>query len=72
MPRYDNERAIMTITFTNQFWTVTSGDLTDRRRPLQAPPKGEKPKDAKPIVIDPCQRHQPWIGAGAAITDAAA
>lgn len=62
----------MTTTFTNQFWTVTSGDLTDRRRPLQAPPIGEKPRDAKPIVIDPCQRHQPWIGAGAAITDAAA
>ena len=62
----------MTHMFSNQYWTVTSGDLSDRRRPLDSPGFTESPDGATPIVIDPSQQHQPWLGAGAAITDAAA
>ena len=56
-------------------WTVTSGDLAQRRDPLSTPPvqpAANIPAGAVPIVIDPADRKQPWVGQGAAITDATA
>lgn len=62
----------MTRTFAHQYWTVTSGDLAQRRCPLEPPAISTSAGQATPIIIDPGQVHQPWLGAGAAITDAAA
>lgn len=58
--------------YPTEFWTATSGDLKQRREPLSTPEVSETAGDAAKIVIDPADRHQPWVGAGAAITDAAA
>lgn len=58
--------------FKNEFWTTTSGDLTQRREPLATPDYQTDIADAKKIVIDPTDKHQDWKGAGAAITDSAA
>ncbi|PLS31993.1 glycosyl hydrolase family 30 [Bifidobacterium margollesii] len=58
--------------FANEFWTSTSGDLAQRRETLKAPEYVTEVGDATPIVVDPADRRQPWVGAGAAITDAAA
>ncbi|MEK0306150.1 glycoside hydrolase family 30 protein [Bifidobacterium favimelis] len=59
--------------FENQYWTVTSGDLSCRRDPLDPPEPVDRPSQgAVPLVIDPTDRRQAWLGAGAAVTDAAA
>ncbi|QOL32809.1 glycoside hydrolase family 30 protein [Bifidobacterium eulemuris] len=58
--------------FSDEFWTSTSGDLSQRREALAVPAVVDGPGDAVRIVVDPADRRQPWIGAGAAITDAAA
>ncbi|MTV82982.1 glycoside hydrolase family 30 protein [Secundilactobacillus folii] len=58
--------------YTNEFWTATSGDLTQKREPLSTPKYSSKPDQAIPIVIDPAIKQQDWIGAGAALTDSAA
>lgn len=58
--------------FKNEFWTTTSGDLTQRRDPLATPDYQTDIADAKKVVIDPTDKHQDWKGAGAAITDSAA
>lgn len=60
------------VTFTHEFWTVTSGDVSQRRDSIEPPAATADPGDAVPIVVDVADRRQPWIGAGAAITDAAA
>lgn len=56
----------------NEYWTATSGDLSARRTPIAAPPVQATAGTRTRIVIDPADRRQPWVGAGAAITDAAA
>ncbi|KRM36303.1 O-Glycosyl hydrolase family 30 [Agrilactobacillus composti DSM 18527 = JCM 14202] len=58
--------------FPTEFWTVTAGDLSQKRAHLTTPTPEATPGDAAKIVIDPADKHQNWIGAGAAITDAAA
>ena len=58
--------------YPTEFWTVTAGDLAQKRDHLATPKPETTPGDAAKIVIDPADRHQEWIGAGAAITDAAA
>ena len=60
------------VSFTKEFWTSTSGDLSQRRDVVDTPAFTDDPGDATKIVIDTADRKQPWIGAGAAITDAAA
>lgn len=52
--------------------TSTSGDLSQRRDVVDTLAFTDDPGDATKIVIDTADRKQPWIGAGAAITDAAA
>ncbi|MGN1291740.1 MAG: glycosyl hydrolase family 30 [Levilactobacillus brevis] len=58
--------------FQHEFWTATSGDLTQRRTPLATPDYQSTSAAAVKIIIDPADRHQPWLGGGAAITDSAA
>ena len=59
-------------TYQHEFWTVTSGDLTQRRTPLTIPAVVDDPGEATKIIIDPTVKQQDWLGAGAAITDSAA
>lgn len=58
--------------FKNEFWTVTAGDLSSKRDHLKTPELHDNPGEGYKVVLDPSQRKQKWIGAGAAITDAAA
>ncbi|MCO6540769.1 MAG: glycosyl hydrolase family 30 [Lactobacillus sp.] len=59
--------------FSNEFWTVTSGDLSQKRAHLSTPQMQKNvDKGVAKIIIDPSDKHQDWLGAGAAITDAAA
>lgn len=58
--------------FSTEFWTATSGDLKQRRDHLETPKFGDPETGAAKIVIDPSERHQDWLGQGAAITDSAA
>lgn len=58
--------------YQHEFWTVTSGDLTQRRDQLTTPAVTTSPGEAKKIIIDPTTKKQDWLGAGAAITDSAA
>ena len=55
-----------------EYWTVTSGDLTERRRVIDTPEIVVDPGSALRVIIDPTESHQEWIGAGAAITDSSA
>ena len=55
-----------------EYWTRTSGDLKDRRTPIDVPHIVSTPGDAVKIVVDPTQEYQMWEGAGAAITDSSA
>lgn len=55
-----------------QYWTVTSGDLSDRRTFIPTPDVQTSPGNAQPVVIDPSQQFQLWEGEGAAITDSSA
>ena len=55
-----------------EYWTRTSGDLTDRRTPIAAPPVEDTPGDAQSVIIDPSRRYQYWEGVGAAVTDSSA
>lgn len=58
--------------FENEFWTATSGDLKQKREHIETPKEGSLADDATKIIIDPTEKHQDWLGAGAAITDSAA
>lgn len=58
--------------YSNEFWTVTSGDLAQKRDHLATPQFENDPRSAVKIVIDPTDQHQNWLGGGAAITDSAA
>lgn len=59
--------------FKNEFWTVTTGDLSKKREPLMVPTTTTAPIDsAAKIVVDPSQKFQKWLGVGAAITDSTA
>lgn len=58
--------------YAHESWTRTSGDLADRRRPIDAPAVQPDPGDAATVVIDPTRQYQVWEGAGAAITDSSA
>lgn len=58
--------------FPNEFWTATSGDLSQKREHITTPNGTTPTKNAAKIVIDPTEKHQDWLGAGAAITDSAA
>lgn len=62
----------ISLQFPNEFWTVTSGDLSQKRAHITAPEIREFDKTATKIVIDPSEKHQDWLGVGAAITDSAA
>lgn len=58
--------------YKNEFWTVTSGDLKQRRDHLSTPETVDGAGDATKIVIDPSDVKHQFVGAGAAITDSAA
>ena len=59
--------------FKNEFWTATAGDLSQKRTPFDAPDYTDQPTDGSAkIVVDPMQKFQDWLGAGAAITDSTA
>ena len=58
--------------YPTEFWTATAGDLSQKRDHLPTPQPTALPGNGAKIVIDPADQHQEWIGAGAAITDAAA
>lgn len=58
--------------FPTEFWTATAGDLSQKRDHIDTPQPQDDAGNAVKIVIDPADKHQDWLGAGAAITDAAA
>lgn len=58
--------------YQNEFWTITSGDLKQRREHLATPQVDDSPYNDTKIVIDPVDIKQRWIGVGAAITDSTA
>ena len=58
--------------YAHEYWTRTSGDLTDRRAPIDVPGIDAAPGDATTVVIDPTREYQMWEGVGAAITDSSA
>ena len=58
--------------FSKEFWTVTSGDLKQKREKLASPVFKKNPNNVKKIVIDPSDKYQDWVGAGAALTDSTA
>ncbi|MCC4383649.1 glycosyl hydrolase family 30 [Limosilactobacillus reuteri] len=58
--------------FKNEFWTATSGDLTEKRQKIEIPVSTKNPGTGSQIIIDPSIKKQYWISAGAAITDATA
>ncbi|WP_295728180.1 glycoside hydrolase family 30 beta sandwich domain-containing protein [uncultured Limosilactobacillus sp.] len=58
--------------YQNEFWTITSGDLKQRRDKVATPEFVDHTTNATKIVIDPSDLKQQWVGAGAAITDSAA
>lgn len=58
--------------YEHEFWTKTSGDLKERRDPIESPKISHHTKNATKIIIDPTTIMQDWLGAGAAITDSAA
>lgn len=55
-----------------EFWTVTSANLSMRRHRLDVPPVTADPGPALPVVVDPTRQYQLWEGAGAALTDSSA
>ncbi|KRM12155.1 glycoside hydrolase family 30 beta sandwich domain-containing protein [Paucilactobacillus suebicus] len=57
--------------YSNEFWTVTSGDLSQKRQHV-ATPEIKNTTGSKKIIIDPSTEYQDWQGGGAAITDSAA
>lgn len=59
-------------TYEYEYWTVTSGDLRERREALAAPNFDKEPVDSIHVIIDPTREFQMWEGAGAAITDSSA
>lgn len=58
--------------FSTEFWTATAGDLSQKREQIATPKFGDADQAAAKIVIDPSEKHQDWLGQGAAITDSAA
>lgn len=58
--------------FLAEYWTRTTGDLSDRRDRLDVPAYVDAPGTAARIVLDPSEHHQEWLGGGAAITDSTA
>lgn len=60
------------MTFKNELWTATSGDLRQKRTVLPTPEISQEPGLGAKIIIDPADRKQAWLGVGAAITDATA
>lgn len=63
---------MINMTFKNELWTATSGDLRQKRTVLPTPEISQEPGLGAQIVIDPADRKQAWLGVGAAITDATA
>lgn len=55
-----------------EYWTVTSGDLTQRRDVLPTPAVEKSAGTATKVVVDPSEQFQLWEGEGAAITDSTA
>ncbi|WP_297818207.1 glycoside hydrolase family 30 beta sandwich domain-containing protein [uncultured Lactobacillus sp.] len=55
-----------------EFWTETAGDLSEKRSHIDTPTKHDQAGAGYKIIIDPSIKKQNWIGAGAALTDAAA
>ncbi|MFD1125442.1 glycoside hydrolase family 30 beta sandwich domain-containing protein [Lentilactobacillus raoultii] len=58
--------------FPNEFWTATSGDLSQKRDHIATPSVTSSVNYATKVVIDPAEKHQDWLGVGTAITDSAA
>lgn len=58
--------------YAHEYWTRTSGDLADRRTPMETPQARHDLGGALTVVIDPSEQYQLWEGAGAAITDSSA
>ena len=58
--------------YSNEYWTRTSGDLTDRRKALAVPELTDNPGDAVRVIVDPTEEFQMWEGVGAAMTDSSA
>lgn len=55
-----------------EFWTVTSGDLAQRRDHLATPAVSSSADGAQKVIVDPSEQFQLWEGQGAAITDSTA
>ncbi len=58
--------------YKKEYWTVTSGDLKQKRVHLKTPDFEKEADDGYKIVIDPTIKKQKWDGVGAAVTDATA
>lgn len=58
--------------YKNEYWTVTSGNLRQKRRHIKTPEFEEKAEGNYQIIIEPAVKKQEWDGVGAALTDAAA
>lgn len=58
--------------YSNEYWTRTTGNLSERRQSLPIPAVVDELGGAVPIVIDPTKEYQLWEGVGAAITDSSA
>lgn len=60
------------MTYKYEYWTATSGDLSQKRTEIDIPTEHDEPGDGYQIIIDPMIKKQNWIGTGAALTDASA
>lgn len=60
------------MTYKYEYWTETSGDLSQKRTKIDIPVEHDEPGAGFKIIMDPTIKKQNWIGAGAALTDAAA
>lgn len=58
--------------YDHEYWTRTTGDLTDRRAPIATPAISDTPGTAVKVIVDPTEEFQMWEGVGAAITDSSA
>lgn len=58
--------------FASQYWTRTTADLSERRKPIDPPSFQQEFGEATPLILDPSRRYQFWEGGGAAITDSSA
>lgn len=58
--------------YHNEYWTVTAGDLTQKRQRVKTPAFLSTARGKFRIIVDPARKKQKWVGVGAALTDVAA